>query len=234
LKQAVASLWCLVFLGGIGTRARRGGGNLKVKQVKGNLELLDGIEFEINQEFEKWFKDNLEKIKKVINSTNSTVNYTSISQGEVYVFNSQPSWIKALEVIGSHFRNFRYKRQPDYSTVKQYLLSGGFTQRIEKVEFGIPLSFRYRSLNNKSAIIEGANKERQRSTSPLIFKVIENKGRFYPLIILLNKPYLLAKGDRLVIRDVSKQQNSKIFSCQYTGIVKKFLSSLKGCRRISL
>jgi len=238
LKQAVTSLWCLVFLGGIGTRATRGGGNLKVKQVKEGKEFLSEseIEFNITGEIEEWFRKNWEKIKQIIGSQNKKTNYTSLPKGEIFIFDPFNSWEKALNQIGENFRNFRNRKEPDYSYIRKYLISGIVPNYIEKIEFGLPLSYRFRSLNNKSAIIEGANKERQRSASSLIFKVIEQGQRFYPLIIVLNKPYLLAEKDRLKIRDTSKvrRQKAKILSYMATGIINNFLSVLPKCRRIPL
>jgi len=239
LKSVIASFWCLIFLGGIGTRARRGGGNLKVKYIKEGEKYLNGIEFIINgKDIEKWFKKNLNKIKQLIGCKNEKGNYTSISKGTILIFDPLNSWEKALDEIGKYFRNFRNRKEPDYSSVREYLLSGKAPNYIEKVEFGLPLSYRYKSLNYKSAIIEGANKERQRSASPLIFKVIETCNKFYPLIIVLNKPYLLANEDKLKIRDTTKgvKQKAKIFSYipGSTKIINDFLSNLPKCRRISL
>ena len=235
LKIAVASFWCLVFLGGVGTRARRGGGNLRVRQVKEGKEILNGIEFEIKGEIEEWFKRNLEKIKQIISSQNKETNYTSLPKGKIFIFDPFNSWEEALNKIGEHFRNFRKRKNPDYSFVKEYLISGRIPSYIEKVEFGLPLSYRFKSLN-KSAIIEGADKERQRSASPLIFKVIEQDQKFYPLIVVLNKSYLLDKKDKLKIRDTSKEKRQKAQNFFYrpTRIINDFLSTLQKCRRISL
>jgi CRISPR-associated protein Cmr1 len=240
LKKAIASFWCLIFLGGIGTRARRGGGNLKVKYIKEGEEYLNGIEFTIDdKDIERWFKENLDKVKQLIGCKSERGNYTSISKGTVLIFDPLNSWEKALDKIGKSFRNFRNRKEPDYSSVREYLLSGKAPNYIEKVEFGLPLSYRYKSLDYKSAIIEGANKERQRSASPLIFKVIEVNKEFYPLIILLNKPYLLPDEDKLKIRDTTKKgvkQKAKIFPhvSDSQKIINDFLSTLPKCRRIYL
>jgi len=235
LKQAVASLWCLVYLGGIGKRARRGGGNLKIKKIKEGEEFLNEIKFNITEEIEEWFRKNWEKIKQIIGSQNKETNYTSLPKGKIFIFDPFNSWEQALNKIGEHFRNFRNRKNPDYSFVKEYLISGRTPSYIEKVEFGLPLSYRFKSLN-KSAIIEGTDKERQRSASSLIFKVIERDRKFYPLIVVLNKPYLLDKRDKLKIRDTSKEkrQKAQIFLYRATRIINDFLSTLQKCRRISL
>ncbi len=239
LKKAIASFWCLIFLGGIGTRSRRGGGNLKVKYIKEGEEYLNGIKFTIDDNIERWFKENLDKVKQLIGCKNKGSDYTSISKVTILIFDSLNSWKKALDKIGKCFRNFRNRKEPDYSFVKKYLLFGKTPNYIEKVEFGLPLSYRYKSLDYKSAIIEGANKERQRSASPLIFKVIEVNKEFYPLIILLNKPYLLPDEDKLKIRETTKKgekQKAKIFShiSDSQKIIYDFLSTLPKCRRIDL
>lgn len=239
LKKAIASFWCLIFLGGIGTRSRRGGGNLKVKYIKEGEEYLNGIKFTIDDNIERWFKENLDKVKQLIGCKNKGSDYTSISKVTILIFDSLNSWKKALDKIGKCFRNFRNRKEPDYSFVKKYLLFGKTPNYIEKVEFGLPLSYRYKSLDYKSAIIEGANKERQRSASPLIFKVIEVNKEFYPLIILLNKPYLLPDEDKLKIRETTKKgekQKAKIFShvSDSQKIINDFLSTLPKCRRIDL
>lgn len=65
LKVALASLWALIHLGGIGFRARRGAGCLKVKNVKGETFGLNFI-FKTPEQLEKEIGENIEKSKNLI------------------------------------------------------------------------------------------------------------------------------------------------------------------------
>ena len=67
LKEALASLWLSIFLGGFGTRARRGGGNLEVTNIDGDTYNLDFIPTANDKdELKNWFEKNIKEIKNII------------------------------------------------------------------------------------------------------------------------------------------------------------------------
>jgi CRISPR-associated protein Cmr1 len=70
LNHYIASLWALVFLGGVGARSRRGGGNLRVVsyEPKDLVEDLK-ISFTPTDNLREWFKKNLKRAKELVGSS---------------------------------------------------------------------------------------------------------------------------------------------------------------------
>ncbi len=80
-KQALASLWASIYLGGFGTRARRGGGNVCIESINGsNTSELDFIlKGENSDEIGNWIVKNFENAKRFINSNNAwAFSYTNL------------------------------------------------------------------------------------------------------------------------------------------------------------
>jgi len=238
LQGAVAALWCVVNLGGIGARARRGGGNLTVINVFPR-EIVE-FDFQIKGGIDKildWFQQNVKKIKRTIDAQGSHQSYSSLSAAQLFLFDSAPTWEAALNNIGHSFLQFRNRRSPDYHSVKNYLQHGTRPSTIEKAEFGLPILYQYRSLQGKRAVIEGSDSEKQRSASSLIFKALKTvEGSFYPMILHITKQQILAKRDRIRIRDISRgsRQQAVTVVPSNSQIVDKFLSSLKPTGRLAL
>jgi len=67
----------------------------------------------------------------------------------------------------------------------------------------LPLEYRYRSLIGSNAHIEGSDNNRQRSASPIIFKVLKvksnNNNLFYPIVLLFERK-LLPDADNIKIK----------------------------------
>jgi CRISPR-associated protein Cmr1 len=89
LRQAIAGLWCAVYLGGFGARARRGGGNIMATDVH-NISMLNDLSLnfvpagENSQEVANWLTSNLHAAKEIIaggmNDWISTYSNLSISR----------------------------------------------------------------------------------------------------------------------------------------------------------
>jgi len=113
VKIALASLWALIYLGGIGFRMRRGCGCLKVSKVKGDTFGLNFICKNPN-ELRKFLKDNIEAALEVVGELFITKHkqLTSIPEYSVLDPNysalfvkeaSRNNWISALTEIGKWY-----------------------------------------------------------------------------------------------------------------------------------
>jgi CRISPR-associated protein Cmr1 len=181
LRHAVASFWALSFFGGLGSRARRGGGNFNVVEITEGKEIVDdtGLNFFIEGNFEstsRELKTNLEKAKKIINEGSQTQfvsEYSNLSIARFIIskegFNS---WKDALNSVGEEFLEFRNKH-------KSYIFETG--------AFGLPVRHR------KTTVIANDPKNDEkinRRSSPLIFRVIKIKDKYYWILLRLAGEFL--------------------------------------------
>jgi CRISPR-associated protein Cmr1 len=114
-RKASAALWTSIYLGGFGTRARRGGGNLAVESAEPNN--IGGIEFYCNamsvDDLEIWLKKNLEIVIQLCNANVGSSQYTTLKNGKILLFEPLGSWIDALNVIGEEYKNFRSNKKKE-------------------------------------------------------------------------------------------------------------------------
>jgi CRISPR-associated protein Cmr1 len=168
LKHYTASLWALVFLGGVGSRSRRGGGNLAV--IDCNLKDL-GISFIPTGNFDEWLKENLKRAKDSVGSSKLPCDeYSNLSKFKLVLspreFNT---WVEALNDIGNKFMNFRIKNR----------------QRVFDVTaFGLPV-------RHSNGQFVKAEKGITRRASPVIIKVVKtSKGKYVWVVLWLSGKFL--------------------------------------------
>ncbi len=174
LKQAIASLWLMIYFGGLGSRSRRGGGNLAVKQIKNNLNLnLKFVPDNIRSEADlsNWIKSNYDEICKTINPSQGSKKYSNLRGARIKILSAYRNWQDSLNEVGKLYKDYRR----DYDLV-------------ERAAIGLPL---------KNLDIDG---KFERSASRLIIKVIKANDNYYSVIILLKGP-LLTKEHGLKFRD---------------------------------
>jgi len=163
LKHYIASLWALVFLGGVGSRSRRGGGNLTV--VDYNSKDL-GISFIPTGYFDEWLVENLKRAKDLVGYSKTPCNeYSNLSSVKLVLspreFNT---WVEALNDIGNRFMNFRVKNR----------------QRVfDTAVFGIPV-------RHSNGQFVRAEDDITRRSSPVVIKVVKTpKGKYLWMVLWL-------------------------------------------------
>jgi len=182
LEKAVASFWASVYLGGFGTRARRGGGNITIIQVE-NSKNLNIPEFIINgnnsQEIADCLIDNYKKAKKVIAGTenypqNFVTTYSNLSFSRFIISkDGKVNWFDALNEVGEIFHDFRYKHR---------------NKIFDSAVFGLPVSHR------SNGFVKSVQNNRR--SSPLIFKILEVDSKYYWMVLRLSGEFL-PQGDIL-------------------------------------
>jgi len=184
LRQAIASVWCLIFLGGIGTRSRRGGGNLIVKEIRPSSFVEEiGLSFyptnNTSTEIGEWIRENFLKVENIINKPKVFVaDYSNLSFSRFLIAKEpKTSWQEALNEIGEIYQSFRKNK---------FLL--------DRAVFGLPLKYIKAFYKNEKI---------QRRNSPLIFKVIKIQNDFYWLILRFSGEFL-PEGGRIVYQKKSK------------------------------
>jgi CRISPR-associated protein Cmr1 len=173
-KNALASLWTSIYLGGFGTRARRGAGNIAVEKINGNTFDLDFIpKGETSENFYNWIKTNLNKCFNIINNDGKDIHknfctkYSNLSFSRIIISNqTSPNWQSALNDIGKIYSEFRRNHRSEI---------------FDTAVFGFPIV-------HKGITVKG-NKENRRS-SPIIFKIIKIENNFFWYAIRLAGEFL--------------------------------------------
>jgi CRISPR-associated protein Cmr1 len=163
LKHYIASLWALVFLGGVGSRSRRGGGNLTV--IDYNPKDL-GISFIPTGYFDEWLVENLKRAKDLVGSSKTPCNEYSNLKNVKLVLSPREfnTWVEALNDIGNRFMNFRVKNR----------------QRVfDTAVFGIPV-------RHSNGQFVRAEDDITRRSSPVVIKVMKTpKGKYLWMVLWL-------------------------------------------------
>ena len=227
LKNCAYCFWLLSNFGGLGTRSRRGSGKFVIINYTG-IDL--GFSFNSNSndltQFTEYLGNGIQTIKKHFNvvENNNTTDFPCFKNCNIYVLSTGKSKSEnALNDIGNEYMNFRRRRMPDYQSVKDFIQFGNQPNTIEKSVFGLPIGYRYRSLQGKGATIEA--KSTSRSASSLFIEVVKVGTQFYPLIINFNSK-LLDINDKLKISSKEQRGNTKYLLQSRTNLKTSFINGL--------
>ncbi len=212
LEKAVAALWLLTYLGGIGARSRRAAGSLAVIGVSSPIPLPLSFETpETAEQFSAFLRKGLDDARSLITSTPMAgapasqplfdVLFPSQSVCRIWVLNHLPPWRtsqQALEAIGASMRDFRSRRDPDHREVARWLTGQAMPRTIERTAFGLPIQFRY-SNGGPSGFVQSTNHAHDRRASPILLRVAKLGGTppQYVGVAVLFKAQFLPPGERL-------------------------------------
>lgn len=238
LEFAYASLWLLTHFGGIGSRSRRGGGNLQVRSVQGNVSSsLPSLQVKAKtpSELLKELTQGLSQLRQwAAKAFNGSLQLNFSVQPEfdvlhpkfckIWVVNKTfNTWIEALEEFGSTMQQFRQKYEPDHRSVKAVVFRGvSDLQTVKRAAFGLPIVFYYRRPSEERATLEGENHDRR--ASPLIVRVVKLANDKCTLVLLRFIAPLLPADEKLKLR----HHNREITAEQPDeSILQEFLKQLK-------
>lgn len=229
LKLAACALWCWTHFGGLGTRARRGGGNVQIKGASDEEEIFRDLPAftmaDINtvEALKDHLESGLRKVRGLVAELNElttktpggSVDFPALHPNHADIWIIQTMWkdaLSAMEEVGKKFQQFRHKRGPDFPSVLDDYLNAGRWPTLERPAFGLPLQFRYRSAPGKQAMVE--TQRFTRRASPLLFRFLKLEGGKIALVLLYFKSSFLPSGERLEIKDQSKgsRQNPQSFA----------------------
>lgn len=172
LRAALASVWALGHFGALGSRARRGFGAIMLTRWR--LEDRDGKALSDTADLQRlpllhresdavaWRNGAWQGINtlrswfKTFGVGTSRPHHPCFgSNADLVLWSKHPrgSWRDALRTLGEELRNARQRKPPDYGLVKAHIQSvahnadsGRIQQSPARATFGLPLTFRYRSL----------------------------------------------------------------------------------------
>jgi len=212
LKQTLASFWLSVHLGGFGTRARRGGGNISIEKVEGNTFAIDFIPkgLRTKTELKRWFIKNVNRIKEIIPMGVRCRKYSNLKEASIFIFDCKTNWVEALNFIGNEYKSFREKKRNVWRTPA----------------FGMPVMHRgfrmHRRFRERFVPYKGNRRLSERRSSPLIFKIIKAESLYFPIIVKVS-------GDIVYHGRIGREvgQNLKELRSVDDSILDEFLNSLK-------
>lgn len=211
-KGALASLWLLAHLGGLGSRSRRGGGSV---QVTGALtDIPTGmpdlrVQAQTPQQLCTELANGLQQLRTLVSARTATPTLPSANPEfdvlhpsccRIVVLSKQWStWDQALDEVGQKFQTFRSRRPPDYQNVKD-VLSGNTNNLspVHRAAFGLPIVFYYRSLSGQQGTLEGRTYERR--ASPLLIRVIRLTNGAHTVVMTVFKAALLEHKGQLTLK----------------------------------
>lgn len=219
LRPAVAALWLLVHLGGIGAHSRRTAGSLAVSQPKAIYGLSFVLLGESLEDIAAELEKNLSRVRQMARELYPDrepdfedhlpqFDVLHPRTCRVWVLGLWKSWEEAVEDIGAALRDFRSRREPDHSRVARWL-QGEKIPAVERAVFGLPLPFRYQG--GPSGVVQGRpqpeNEAISRRASPLWLKVSKTKGGKFAGIATLFLSAFLPEGEKLYERKDEEMTN---------------------------
>lgn len=209
--QTLASLWLAIYLGGFGTRARRGGGNLVIEKIINNFSKLDKLNFTCNvsskEELKIWLSRNISAIKKIINQSTGTAKYSTLKNGKILMFDPMNSWKEALNFIGEKFKEFRIENE---------------SKIFETAVFGMPIMH---SRFSRRIVPYDSKRISDRWASPIFIKVLKGgDGKYYPIITQLLPGGIKSIGEEEKTDKGWKMKAKEVFNLN---LLNEFINWLK-------
>ena len=208
LRQAYAALWLFTHLGGLGSRAKRGGGNLQVTKIDPVPDFANDLPLPIQadsiQQLIRELKMGVAAARSLAglprqNMPEKIPDFDALIPGlcKIWVVDEEfESWTEALNKLGLIYQGFRKWRQPDYDTVKDAMQHEvNLSQPVQKAAFGLPVPYLYRSLNGDQSTLQTQDYDRR--SSPLTFRVLKLTNQKYALVIVWFKSEFLPDKQKL-------------------------------------
>jgi len=190
LLDACASFWLLTYFGGLGSRARRGGGSFRITGVtdKDNI-LQDKLQMLPTNNPKDFLEQGLKEVVQIVQKKQDDTicsEYSTLQSNRVYVSkNGENSWKEALDKIASMMKNIRTdtKRPPDRTQTQATLH--------QKAAFGLPISVR----GEKKNVVEFSKKDKDKDdfnhhSSPIMISIVQFGTKFYWTLVYLQGDFM--------------------------------------------
>ena len=224
LKKTVACFWLFVYLGGLGSRARRGAGCIQVTGIVDNEHCLLGEEKKPIISFlpdeansvVSFYTENYKKCISILQKPNTPENYSkdddkysTLTNNEIHVStDSFNSWQLALDDIGSVMREVRSL----YEKYENRPFELGDLPL--KAVFGLPIQIRNTKPSSRNPrgfmgyYVDLLNENTQRRASPLVISIarikIQETFKYHWVLTYLDGEFV-EEGNNVVVRNSKKQ-----------------------------
>lgn len=202
-RALLASLWLLGNLGSLGSRSRRGFGSLTLcdwtasdSSWQDDLKALPILaQYKAAPEYAQGLGLGLRKMLRWFPGQTVAAPQPHIDRQSFRCYLSSHGdrdWPTAMNRAGRLMQDFRLRHAPDYALVKAFLRKPSVPPREvpQRVVFGLPLRFQYRSLKQQEGIEDEAlftpQGGSERHPSLLLIKLAQVGVGFHPLFIRLS------------------------------------------------
>jgi CRISPR-associated protein Cmr1 len=204
-SSGMAAFWLLLHLGGIGSRSRRTGGSLSVREPAEYKGLRLRLEGSQPTSLVTQLVEGVRTARKLLSETESGVALPlpGSASGDILHPDVCKIWLlgvwdssdRAIEAIGAALRDFRSYREPDHGNVAKWL-QGGSIATVERAVFGLPIPYRY-SNGGPMGTVQGVlgNQTLDRRASPLWLHVSKTTtGKYVGVATLFASEFLPPRG----------------------------------------
>lgn len=230
------ALWCLTYLGGMGSRSRRGFGSAVVTELEGaKFPTLPHSVEELKQQIEEKFQE------LRLRDRNGLPEYTALSaltKVRVLPLNTK-SWENALQDVGDRLNAYRSAQKTerfhdDRDLILDYAYRGKKPNRApRRAAFGLPHNYFFKQEPTKKVDVIGV--ERNRRASPLFIHLHELRGGQLAAVLSFIPARFLPKGEQVKIGPAIEKKGQREREVENDtfappppdfGAVEGFLSSL--------
>ena len=190
LKQAIASIWLLTNLGGIGARSRRCAGNLTVTNVEHNITSLSFSQQATALSLKKYLEEGLTTARKLYG-------YTEHPQKETAPFDILADGVSHISILLNKYTDVQGILKEQYwGNVNDALNDIGTALKMGRTKQMSPKGLTKIPLKNRQIFglpLTGLNEEDRRA-SPLLLKVTKLQSGFVGVAVLFktqNRDYTL-------------------------------------------
>jgi len=236
-REVWASLWLLVWFGGLGSRSRRGFGGMRVVKADASGDLQFSFPDSSPEDLRSFLEENLHRARRWLNAPmsgeQSMPEYTALVPGwtrifvdnglinssydpNTYSYSDAPGWAKALDAAGGELKAYRKELPTAYKQVADFLEINNYTpDTVDRAAFGLPLTFWYPPIEEAERSRARATAEvgqHQRRASPFFVRAHQTDDEYemYALVYILMKARLLPEGEQIEVSCEARQRQEKV------------------------
>lgn len=242
LTKAVAALWLLANLGGLGSRANRGAGSLEITRAEPVADLAFKCCRSID-ELCDYLSSGIHRCKHLVSGAETWCDFTDAPEYDILAPTAAEVWVvstltngwnsvsDAINGIGEKLRDYRSHRLPlgraDHDAVLGWIEGRRGAPEIKRAAFGLPIPFRYSEGGPSDVIIP---EQGNRRASPLRIRITRLSTGSYVGILTLFRSRFLDEGKGLQLQT----RKWKAPSPADYKVVEDFIQTFEVKRRVAL
>jgi CRISPR-associated protein Cmr1 len=225
-RELADALWALSYLGGMGSRSRRGFGSVVVTKLEGaDFPTLPGSAEELRECIEGKFRE----LK--LHERDGLPEYTALSSRTMVrvLPLGTKSWEEALHRMGDRLNAYRSSQKTerfhdDRDLILDYVGGREPDRAPRRAAFGLPHNYFFKHDGTK-VNVTNSNKDSDRRASPLFIHLHELRGGDLAAVLSLISAKFLPENDLVKIGPAGRQSPRNVPPPDF-GAVEGFLSSL--------
>jgi CRISPR-associated protein Cmr1 len=228
------ALWCLTYLGGMGSRSRRGFGSMVVTGIDGaGFPALPRSPEDLKEQIEEKFRS------LRVSERDRLPDHTALSRESAVVVwpLRKKSWEQALREVGDRLNGFRSARSTDRfhddrDLIRDYAYGGTSPDRApRRAAFGLPHNYFFKQ--TRTQVNVNAAKHDRRA-SPLFIHLHELLGGELAAVLSLIPARFLPEGERVKIGPAGRRDPQNVSPPPDFDPIRGFLSGLPDALEVKI